>query len=53
MQYSANVIYDEETGDYVLPLDDEALKLLGWKPGDVLLWHDNKDGTYSVTKKED
>jgi len=44
---------DTETGDLVLPFNDEILKELGWKEGDLLEWVDNKDGSWSLVKKKD
>ena len=44
---------DPETGDLIMPLTDEMLKSAGWKEGDVLEWIDNKDGTWTLRKKED
>lgn len=43
---------DPETGDLILPLDDEFLKEVGWKVGDVIEWIDNKDGSWTMRKKE-
>lgn len=43
---------DDGTGDLVLPLPTDLLETVGWKEGDTLEWHDNKDGTWSITKKE-
>lgn len=36
----------------LLPFPQDLLDQMGWQPGDVLLWHDNSDGTFSLTKKE-
>lgn len=36
----------------LLPFPQDLLDQMGWQPGDVLLWHDNNDGTFSLTKKE-
>ena len=44
---------DTETGDLVLPLSDDILKQVGWKEGDTLEWIDNKDGTWTLMKKDD
>jgi len=43
---------DPETGDLILPLSDEILKGTGWKTGDVLEWIDNKNGSWTLRKKE-
>lgn len=42
---------DAETGELILPFNDEMLQELGWKEGDVLEWIDNKDGSWSLVKK--
>ena len=43
---------DPETGDCILEFPPDMLLEAGWKEGDVLEWHDNKDGSYTMTKKE-
>jgi hypothetical protein len=43
---------DSETGDLILPLPDDLMESQGFEIGDVLKWKDNKDGSYSVSKKE-
>lgn len=42
-----------ENGDLILPFSDELLKEMGWKEGDTLEWKDNKDGSYTLTKKNE
>jgi len=44
---------DPETGDLVLPFTNEILEEVGWKEGDVLEWIDNKNGSWSLVKKEE
>ena len=44
---------DPETGDLVLPFTNEMLEEVGWKEGDVLEWIDNKNGSWSLVKKEE
>jgi hypothetical protein len=44
---------DDGSGDLVLPLTDEIMESAGWKTGDVLEWIDNKNGTWTLRKKED
>jgi len=46
------VEYDNATGDYVLPLPPDLLAQTGWTAGDVLNWHDNRDGSWTLTKKK-
>jgi hypothetical protein len=43
---------DPENGDLVLPLNDDILKELGWEIGDTLIWTDNKDGSWTLHKKD-
>lgn len=42
-------VFEDDNGDLFFDLGDVA-KDLGWKPGDTLLWHDNGDGSWSLTK---
>jgi len=44
---------DDGSGDLVLPLSDEFMSEAGWVIGDTIEWIDNKDGTWSMRKKED
>ena len=43
---------DPETGDLILPLNDEILEGTGWKTGDSIDWIDNKDGSWTMKKIE-
>jgi hypothetical protein len=43
---------DAETGDLILPLNDEILAGTGWKTGDNIEWIDNGDGSWTMRKKE-
>jgi len=52
MMYTVKVIEDEN-GQLILPLPDEVLKHLGADIGDTIVWTDNNDGTFSLTRKED
>lgn len=45
------VIEHDVTGELVLPFPEDLLATQGWEPGDTLVWTDNKDGTWSITKK--
>jgi hypothetical protein len=45
-------VQEDENGDLILPFPDGLLAKMGWKEGDILGWTDNKDGTFSITKKE-
>jgi hypothetical protein len=41
---------EDSTGELVLPLDPDMLADLGWSIGDELVWSDNGDGTYIISK---
>ena len=43
---------DAETGDLILPFTDDILQEAGWKEGDTLEWIDNKNGTWTLRKKD-
>ena len=43
----------DENGDLLLPLSEELLKSVGWKLGDIIIWNENKDGTFTLTKKNE
>ena len=53
MEYTVKVEEDPDTGDLVLPLPTELLNQMGWDFGDTLIWDDNHDGTFSLSKKVD
>lgn len=40
----------EEKGYQYIELPKSFLKKVGWKIGDTIDWHDNKDGTWSLLK---
>jgi hypothetical protein len=37
----------------ILPLNDDILEDAGWKTGDTIEWIDNKDGSWTMRKKEE
>jgi len=43
---------DPETGDLILPLNDDILEGTGWQTGDSIEWIDNKDGSWTMKKIE-
>jgi hypothetical protein len=52
MHWTITVEEDPDTGDIILPLPPELLETQGWVEGDTLEWHENGDGTWSITKVE-
>jgi hypothetical protein len=37
--------------DLILPFPEDFLAEVGWKEGDTLEWIDNKDGSWTLSKK--
>jgi len=50
-RFVVTVEEDPNTGDLILPIPQEILDLQGWQEGDTLKWHDNGDGSWSLTRK--
>lgn len=50
--FTVTVIEDEETNDLILPFPQELIDHMDWEEGDTLLWHNNGNGTYSLSKAE-
>lgn len=44
---------DLDTGETILPLPDDMLEQLDWTEGTKIYWIDNKDGTFTLTDKEE
>lgn len=42
----------DHPGELLLDLGTELCETLGWKPGDHIVWENNKDGSWTLTKKE-
>jgi uncharacterized membrane protein (UPF0127 family) len=51
--YTKVVVQDEQTDEYLIEFSEDELKQIGWQLGDVLEWSDNKDGSWTLKKKED
>ena len=49
-RWTVTVEEDPETGELILPLPADMLTMQGWVDGDTLEWHDNEDGTWSLSK---
>jgi NTP pyrophosphatase (non-canonical NTP hydrolase) len=49
--WTLDIEEDPENGDAILNLPPDLLDAVGWVEGDVLDWEDNKDGTWTLTKK--
>ena len=53
MIHTITIEEDPETGELVLPFSDEILAEVGWQVGDVLVWKDEGNGSWSLSKKKD
>jgi len=47
------LVEDEDTGDLILPIGDELMAEVGWEVGDTLDWVDNKDGSFTIMKRQE
>ena len=45
-------VQEDSNGDCFLVFNEEILEQSGFKIGDVLSWENNKDGSFTLTKKE-
>jgi bifunctional DNA-binding transcriptional regulator/antitoxin component of YhaV-PrlF toxin-antitoxin module len=52
-RWTLDVKEDPETGDQILEFPDDMMESAGWKEGDTLEWIDNKDGSWTLRKKDD
>lgn len=50
--WTLEVKEDPENGDAILEFPDDLMEEAGWKEGDTLDWIDNKNGSYTLKKKE-
>lgn len=50
LRWTVTVCADGE--DLILPLPDDMLQQVGWKPGDVLQWVCKDEETWILQKKE-
>ena len=52
-RHSWTVTLEEDGEDIILPFPTDMLEQLGWKEGTTIYWIDNKDGTFTLTDKEE
>lgn len=50
--WTLDVQEDPKSGDAIIQFPDDLLEETGWREGDDIVWTDNKDGSYTLTKKE-
>lgn len=46
------IVEDPETSELLLDLGLELCAELGWQVGDTVEWIDNKDGSWTLNKKQ-
>ena len=51
-KWTITVEEDPENGDLILLFTDEILSEVGWVAGDTIVWIDNKDGSWTLRKKD-
>jgi len=52
MKTYATIVYEfGPDNDLILKLPDEMVEELDWYEGDELIWTDNKDGSFTITRK--
>jgi hypothetical protein len=51
-KYIADIKENEE-GEVYIEFPEEVMSEVGWQEGDDIVWTDNGDGSWSLTKKED
>jgi hypothetical protein len=42
----------DENGELMLEFPDELMEALDWQPGDTITWKEEKDGSWTLQKKE-
>lgn len=52
-QHKWTVTLKENEEDLILPFPPDMLEQLGWQEGTTIYWIDNKDGTFTLTDKEE
>ncbi len=45
-------VQQHEDGDFFIEFPDEVLEGAGWQTGDTIEWIDNKDGSWTLKKRE-
>jgi len=51
-KYTVEVIHDNETDEFILPLPEDILNEVKWQEGDTLRWKDNLDGSFTISRVE-
>jgi hypothetical protein len=43
---------DPDTKELVIPFTPDMLAQVGWDFGDIILWKDNQNGSFTLSKQE-
>lgn len=52
-RHTLKVKYDSNTGEHYLQFTPDMLAQVGWDFGDAIVWKDNLNGSYTLSKKVD
>lgn len=44
---------DKDSNELYLTLPPDALNQMGWDLGDIIVWQEQQDGSFTLTKKAD
>ena len=44
-------LIEDSDGQLLLPFTEDMLNQMGWDIGDTIIWEENEDGTYTITKQ--
>jgi hypothetical protein len=50
---TVSVQEDLVTGEQFIIFPEEIMTEVGWQDGDTIVWKDNGDGSWTLTRKED
>lgn len=53
MRAVLDVKYRDDTDEHFIEIPHDMLDHVGWKEGDTLSWEDNKDGSWTLSKKKE
>ena len=45
-------VQQDENGELFIELGEDIIQSVGWKVGDTVIWTDNHDGSWSLSKAE-
>jgi hypothetical protein len=51
-RWTVTVEEDPETKELVIPFSPDMLAQVGWDFGDIILWKDNQNGSFTLSKQK-